>query len=115
MLIAEMPKLMRDIIVDTVLPEPDIEIVGEVAGGDDLLQLAGRTRPDVVIRALDRADLLSEFDRLLYTYPETRVLAVTTNGRQAILYELRPQQVPLGEASPHGLLAAIRATRTHLR
>jgi hypothetical protein len=37
------------------------------------------------------------------------VLAVTPDGRRAFLYELRPELIALGEASPDVLLQAIRA------
>jgi hypothetical protein len=37
-----------------------------------------------------------------------KILAVTGDGRQAVIYELRAHAIPVGEVSPQGLVKAIR-------
>ena len=80
--LADMPRMLRE-----TLEEHDADFV--ITGADVL-------RPDDV-------------DALLEARPRMKVLAVVGDGRDAFLYELRPQKVPLGEVSPHTLLEAIRA------
>jgi hypothetical protein len=50
----------------------------------------------------------ADVDELLSTCPRSRVLAVATDRRQSVLYELRPHERLLGEMSPGALLAAVR-------
>ena len=73
--------------------------------------------PDVVARI--GADILiaSEGDEakperwisLLRKAPNLKVLVLEKSGRTAMLYELRPHRIALGEVSKSGLVDAIRA------
>ena len=91
---------MRDALVGW----PDIELVetaGLAAG-----QTVDRVRPTTVVcGALDPA----EVHELLRGHPSLRVLTVEGDGRCGSLHELVPRSVSLGELSPEGLLAAVRA------
>ena len=59
--------------------EPDVDVVGEVAGGDQLLAEVGATRPDLLLLdwelpGLPAADLLSA---LRAVCPSTKVVALS--------------------------------------
>jgi hypothetical protein len=46
--------------------------------------------------------------RLLSSAPGMRVLMIATSGDAAVMYELQPRKLPLGEVSAASLVAAIR-------
>lgn len=69
--------------------------VVELAQADFAIADAGRVQPDEIAEVLDR-------------HPRLKVLSVSGTGRQALLYELRPHRVPIGDLSSGALLTAIR-------
>jgi DNA-binding NarL/FixJ family response regulator len=106
-LLANLPSMLAG-VVEQVLDQSDLEVVGVVSDHVEVLLTTGRTRADVVVLGIDEATLPGPGKRLLEEHPHVKVLAVTPDGRRAFLYELRPHLVPLGEASPDRLLEAIR-------
>ncbi len=53
-LVANRPRLMRELMVATISEQPDIEIVGEVQDEAELASAVEKTRPDFLIRAIRR-------------------------------------------------------------
>ena len=96
---------LRDIIVDAVIDEPDLEITGMDLRSD--LDLA-RLDADVVIAGASEPGDSPVPSRLLSIAPRISVLMVAASGRTAALYELRPRKTPLGDVTAAGLIAAIR-------
>ncbi len=52
-LVANRPRLMRELILTTFADQPDIEIVGEVGDESEISESIKRTLPDFVVIALD--------------------------------------------------------------
>ena len=52
-LVANRPRLMRDMVLATIADQPDIEIVGDVDQAPNLTELVEQVQPDVLIVALD--------------------------------------------------------------
>ena len=52
-LVANRPKLMRELILATLSDEPGIEIVGEVSDEADIRHQVRQTKPDLLVIALD--------------------------------------------------------------
>ena len=52
-LVANRPKLMREIIIETFADQPDITIVGEVADDVELIGRVKETQPDFLFIAMD--------------------------------------------------------------
>lgn len=104
-----LPRMLGEIVGELVRTQPDLCIVGDYGDRGRALEAIERTSPDVVILGLeglarpDVADLLGH-------HPALRVLAVSADGSESYLYELRPQERMLGEVSPRTLLTAIRRT-----
>jgi hypothetical protein len=94
-------------IVKGATTQSDMEIVLESGGMSGLPALAA-AEPDVIILGQDEPSLAAG---LLEALPNVKVLAVALNGREAVLYELRPQRVELGEISPQKLVSVIRDAR----
>jgi DNA-binding NarL/FixJ family response regulator len=104
-----LPRMLRDIIGELVRTEPDLSIVGEYGDSGEALEVIERAQADVVITAVDERARPSA-PVLLRRHPALRVLAVSADGTEGYLYELRPIERMLGEVSPRTLLSAIRRT-----
>jgi len=95
-------------VVEQVLDQPDLEVIGVVGDHLEILLSTRLTEADVIVLGIQEAALPGPVDRLLQEHPHVKVLVVTPDGRRAFLYELRRHAVPLGQASPDRLLDAIR-------
>jgi DNA-binding NarL/FixJ family response regulator len=104
-LVAELPRMRRDIIADLLDSQSDMEVVGDVPTGL-LAEAVSDRQADVLLIGRDDSPLAEE---LLERRPRLKVFAVADHGRECSLYELRPHRVEFGEVSPDELVAAIRA------
>src|SRR5205085_12216929 len=76
-LVANHPRLMREIVLTTFADQPDIEIVGEVADESEIYESVKRTLPNFVVIALDNPGRRPAIcDELLREHPEVRIIAV---------------------------------------
>jgi AmiR/NasT family two-component response regulator len=111
-LVANRPRLMREMVVATIADQPDIEVVGEVANEKDLNDIVEQTQPDVLILALEEPDRpLDKCGFLLGRYPRMRILALAPEQNRGVYYwamiDIRNKPV---ESSEAGVLNAIRET-----
>jgi AmiR/NasT family two-component response regulator len=109
-LVANRPRLMRELIMATIADQPDIEVVGEVGDDGDLTEVVEQVRPDVLIIAMDEPEKrLGQCGFLLGRYPQMRILALAPEQNRAIFYwaiiDIRTK--PL-ESSEAGILNAVR-------
>jgi DNA-binding NarL/FixJ family response regulator len=101
----DMPPLLRDIVRDAIDREPDLDVVAERAAAG-LRETVEREEPDFVIVGTDTA---SETVRAVVGERcSLRALELRSDGKESILYELRPHRVSLGELSPATLVQTIR-------
>ena len=109
-LVANQPRLMREMVIATISDQPDIEIVGEVLNEDDLNDIVEQTLPDVLILSLEEPEKpLGKSGFLLGRYPRMRILALAPEQNRGIYYwariDIRNKPV---ESSEAGVLNAIR-------
>jgi AmiR/NasT family two-component response regulator len=52
-LVANHPRLMRELVMATIADQPDIEVVGEVQNQAELADIVEQVQPDVLIIAFD--------------------------------------------------------------
>jgi AmiR/NasT family two-component response regulator len=109
-LVANRPRLMREMLMATIADQPDIEIVGEVVRDEDLNEAVEQTQPDVLIVALQEPERpLGQCGFLLGLYPRMRILALAPEQNRGIYYwamiDIRNRPV---ESSEAGVLSAIR-------
>ncbi len=102
--------MLRDIITEHLRRAADIELIGELANGDSLLSTASSDPPDVAIVAWGGTEGAGDYSLLFHACPQIKVLAVTQQGREVFLHELRPHVTALGELSPQQLIDVIRAS-----
>lgn len=96
---------LRDIIVDAVTNEDDMELVDvDLQTERDLEGVP----VDVLIVGTSEPNDEAIPSRLLSIAPRMSVLMVATTGVAAALYQLRPQRKSLGQVTAAGLINAIR-------
>ncbi len=109
-LVANQPRLMRELIMATIADQSDIELAGEVGKQDDLADAVAQTRPDVLILAMDdREKYRVQCGFLLGRYPEMKILALAPEQNRAQFYwaivDVRSRSL---ESSEAGILDAMR-------
>jgi hypothetical protein len=109
-LVANRPRLMKDLVLATIGDQPDIEIVGETEDDAEITELVERTRPDYLITALEEPESrpgLRGF--LLGRYPQMKILAVAPERNRGIFYwafvDIRSMPV---ESSEQSILSVLR-------
>ena len=109
-LVANQPRLMRELMIATISEQPDIEIVGEVDKDSELVRIVEKTRPDFLIVELEKFNRLPPACRsLLKAYPQMKVIAVSSDRNSSMFYwtALKVQSNEI-EASEAGVLGALR-------
>lgn len=78
-LIADDHRMLREALVQTLLMEPDFQVVAEVAGGRQAVEQAGRLAPDVIILDIGMSDLdgIEACRRIKQAGANARILALT--------------------------------------
>ena len=109
-LVANRPRLMRELILATFADQPDIEIVGEVVEESKIFENVKRTLPNFVVIALDHPGRRPPIcDDLLREYPEVRIIAVAPEKNFIVYYwaslDIHSNDI---EASEAGMLNAMR-------
>ena len=109
-LVANRPRLMRELILTTFADQPDIEIVGEVGDESEISESIKRTLPNFVVIALDHPGRRPAIcDELLREHPEVRVIAVAPEKNFVVYYwaslDIHSNDL---EASEEGILSAMR-------
>jgi len=86
-LVANRPRLMRELILETFADHPDIQVVGEVLNDVEIPELIEKTLPDFVGIALDEPGKRPAIcDIVLRQHPELRILAVAPNQNYTAYY-----------------------------
>ena len=109
-IVANQPRLMRELVLATIADQADIEVAGETQNEAEITELVERVRPDVLIIALPEPETrpgLCGF--LLGRYPQMRILAIAPGRNQSIFYwafvDIRSCPV---QTSENGILSALR-------
>jgi len=113
-LVANRPKLMRELIVSTLADEPGIEIVGEVADEAEIAERVRQIAPDLLVIALDEPSKRPQLcDTLLREHPELRIIAVASQENCSVFYwasfDIHSSEI---EPSEQGILNAVRNIAT---
>ena len=112
-LIADDQALVRVGLRKILEAEPQMEVVGEAADGEDAVAEAGRLRPDIVLMdiRMPALDGIEATRRIVAAQPGTRVLILTTFGLDTYVYDsLRAgaSGFMLKDAPPEEIVAAVR-------
>jgi DNA-binding NarL/FixJ family response regulator len=113
-LVANRPKLMRELILETLADEPGVEIVGEVGDDAEIPARVRQTMPDLLVIALDEPGMRPRVcDTVLRDHPQLRIIAVAANQNRSIGYwasfDIHADDIETSEA---GILNAVRSLAT---
>jgi|ERR1700733_6527554 AmiR/NasT family two-component response regulator len=109
-LVANRPRLMRELVLAVISDQPDIEVIGELQNENDLAEAIEEARPDILILALDDADQrVAQCGFLLGRYPQMKILALAPEKNRGMFYwaTVDVRTKPL-ESSEAGILSALR-------
>jgi AmiR/NasT family two-component response regulator len=109
-LVANRPRLLRELVLATLAEQDGIRVVGEAQDDQDVPSLVAETKPDFLLIALDESQKRPALcDVLLREFPELRIIAVAPNTNVGVFYwaslEIHSTKM---EASEEALLEAIR-------
>jgi DNA-binding NarL/FixJ family response regulator len=113
-----LPQLTRDLIARILDKEPEIHVVGEVGeteGAVPVRRLIEEAAADIVIVGYDAPALVTECHQLLDEQAPWRVLAVSSDGRDAHLYGVRPYAMAIDEFSLDSVLEIVRKSASSPR
>lgn len=106
-LVLRMPDLLHRIVIEALISEPGFEVIVD-DGALSLLDAIEDHRAEVLITAFESMDELERVGGVLFSRPELKVLAIRSEGRDAVLCELRPHGVQVRDISGESLVAAIK-------
>jgi DNA-binding NarL/FixJ family response regulator len=116
-LVANRPKLMREVILTALAQQPGVEIVGEVSDEAEILSQVHATAPDLLVIELDETGQRPSIcDRVLREHPDLRVIAVASRRDRTLCYwasvDIHCADV---EPSAAGILSAVQNTAESAR
>lgn len=109
--VANRPRLMRDMVLATISGQPDIEISGQAENDAEIVGILEEKHFDVLIIATDdRGQRPALCDLLLRQHPDLKILALSPGCDQGALYwaSLEIHSHPV-EASEESVLRALRS------
>ena len=109
-LVANRPRLMRELVLAVIADQPDIEVIGEVEDENQLAEMIEDAEPDILILTLDDADKrIAQCGFLLGRYPQMKIIALAPEKNRGLFYwaTVDVRTKPL-ESSEAGLLSALR-------
>jgi len=109
-LMANQPKLMRELLVEMLAEEPWIEIVGEVTHELEIRELVQKTAPDLLVVTADKPGKRPVIcDELLKEFPALRIIAVAAHENYTVCYwaslDIHAADI---ESSEQGFLSAVK-------
>jgi len=89
-LIADDHALVREGTRQLLEREPDLEVVGEAADGEEAVKLTGAARPDVVIMdiSMPKLDGVAATKQIKQLYPKTAVLVISAYDDDQFVFSL---------------------------
>jgi chemotaxis response regulator CheB len=110
-LMANQPKLMRELLLEVLAEEPWIQIVGEATQEAQIRDLVLKTSPDLLVVTAEKPGKRPAIcDELLHEFPALRIIAVAAQESYSVCYwaslDIHADDI---EASEQGFLTAVRS------
>jgi len=109
-LVANRPRLMRELVLATISDQPDIEIVGEIQDDATLAHAVAEEKPDFVIVTLDGKDQRPTIcDALLDMNRNMKIIALAPERNRGVcLWAVTDIRSSAVESSEEGILNTLR-------
>jgi DNA-binding NarL/FixJ family response regulator len=109
-LVANRPRLMRELILATISEQPDIEVIGEIKNPSEIVAAVAERHPHFVIIAMDKiGERPAICDELLTRYPQVKIVALAPeNGSSLFCWAVLDIHSDKIEMSEEGLLNLLR-------
>ena len=86
-LVANRPRLLRELVMSTLSEQAGISVVGETDNDREVPSLVAKMKPDFLVIALDEPQRRPPLcDLLLREFPALRIIAVAANTNVGIYY-----------------------------
>jgi DNA-binding NarL/FixJ family response regulator len=86
-LVANRPRVMRELLLATLADRADIEIVGEVSNETEIPASVKKTAPDLLVISLDELGQRPRIcDTVLRAHPDLRIIAVASEHNRSVCY-----------------------------
>lgn len=113
-LVVDDQKTVREILCSNLESEPDLEIVGTAADGEEAIAAISRLQPDVVLLdiVMQETDGLTATRIIAERFPETKILALSSHDSSEYLdraIEMGAHGYATKDTDVHELVEAIRA------
>ena len=108
--VATQPRLMRELMLETVKMQSDIEVVADIQSESDIERAVEESKPDFLILASSASNLRPALcDILLRRHPNMKILSLATERNRGVVLwsSFNIHSAPV-EASEEGILQAIR-------
>jgi AmiR/NasT family two-component response regulator len=112
-LVANRPRLLRELVLSTLSEQVGINVVGEARDEQDVPSLVEKTHPDFLLIALDEMNRRPPLcDLLLRRFPALRIIAVAPNNNVGVCYwgSYEIHSTPM-ESSEQALLDLLRSKK----
>jgi len=100
--------MLRGIVSAALAAQPNLLLLPDAKTGEPLHTTVRAAGVDVLVVGIPDLDALHDYDALLYKVPDTCVVGVTLDGRQASIAQLTPHHEVVGQVSTDGVAAALR-------
>jgi DNA-binding NarL/FixJ family response regulator len=107
-LIAGIPRILREMIERAVAAQPDMEVVGWSADDTHLADTLAEVDADVVIFGTADHDLTPPAQNVLDRRARLKMIGIADDDGQVFLWRLLPVRSPVRAVKPSEILAAIR-------
>jgi DNA-binding NarL/FixJ family response regulator len=108
------PALLGDLIRRLAVGHVELDIVAELSGRRALAKQLQQLRPHLVIIGLRENETDALIRALLAQLPSSKFIALTSDGRSIVGYELRLNRISLSNSSPDDLIDFVGAITADL-
>lgn len=104
-----MPPLIVDIIAKLLPDRTALNVLAQLADRVDIQERLSALNPDLVLLGLQNGETENVPYDLLALLPSAMIISLSSDGRSAVIYEMRPHRRTLRNISPRVLIQTILA------
>lgn len=114
-LVADLPRLVGDLVERTIERQDDMVVVAHCASLAELPAAAARSSPDIVVAGVDGCTLPAPCAELMWERRGLSVLGIESRTGRAWLYELRLEHLRYDAIAPDDVVHSIRGAARRRR